>query len=241
MHFWKFLYLILTILLVGCNNRINFTTEEEDYIKNHTVTWSAGENRHPYVYLSREGVPLGISVEYMELISRKTGLKFQMINHGILAEELEQLKHKNVEMITSVRPTPERAEYALFTRPYIFIDTVMLKRTNYPKSVGIGKAYAVRSYLEVARKDLEIREFIDDEQSFLAMNSGKIDAVVMDSLNARSLLNKYRMKYDTVSVPYEYPLCFATGKDNAILRSIIDKALTHITQEEHEAIRRKWM
>ena len=242
MWVWKILLIIsTTFMLLSCNAQYDYTAEEKEYIQTQTVLWASADNFYPFIYIDTDGQSAGISKDYMNLITKKTGLKFTMASHGQLMDQLDQLKHGSIEMITSIRTTPERAVYASFTRPYIFADTVMIKRTNIPRNVGIGKGYAVKNYLEIERKDLKIVEFENDEQAFKEMQRGDIDSVVVDAVSAKFLIKKYRAMYDVISVPYEYPLSFAVRKDDARLRVILDKAIASITPEEHTEIRRKWM
>ncbi len=242
MWIWKILLIISTsFMLLSCDTQYDYTVEEKEYIQSQIVSWAAEDNFYPFIYIDTDGQAAGISKDYMDLITKKTGLKFTMASHGQLMDELDQLRRGSVEMITSIRTTPERAVYASFTRPYIFADTVMIKRTNIPRTVGIGKGYAVKNYLEIERKDLKLMEFENDEQAFKAMQRGEIDSVVVDAVSAKFLIKKYRTIYDVVSIPYEYPLSFAVRKDDARLRVILDKAIALITPEEHEEIRRKWM
>jgi ABC-type amino acid transport substrate-binding protein len=242
MWIWKILVAVsISILLASCSNRVDLTQEELDFVTEHTVIWAAEDNSSPLIFVNPQGEPDGISKDYLDLITKKTGLRFKMVLRGQLMDELNSLKLGSVELVTSVRPTPDRAEYASFTRPYVFAETVMMKGVNHPKTVGIGRGYAVKNYLEIERKDLKIVEFSNDEEAFRALQLGEIDSVVVDSISAKSLIKRYRAMYDTIIIPYEYPLSFAVRKDNTLLRAVLDKALSSITPEEHEAIRKKWM
>lgn len=241
MHYWKMLSVVLVLFLSGCNVRSDLTQKERDYVNTHTVVWAAEDNYYPFVYVDRFGVPHGISVDYMKLISEKTGLQFRMAAHGQLSNELSNLRDGRIDLVTSIRTTPERSHYATFSRPYILVDLVMIRRLNTPKTVGVSRAAAAEDYLKAARKELKVVEFDDDEHAYKALVDGTIDSAIMDVISLSAQVAKFRVEFDKSTVPFEYPLAFATTKENEILRSILDKAITDMSDDDHEGIKTKWM
>jgi ABC-type amino acid transport substrate-binding protein len=236
---WQLLF--LAILVSSCAPKHEYTEVEKNYIATHVVEWCARPTSYPYEFLTDDGTFKGLSVDYLELISQKSGIKIRIAAEATMSECQVLLKAGMIQMVSAVRPTPERSEYSTFTRPYVYVETVMLKHTNNPKTVGIGRAYAVKMYLENDRKDLVISEYDDDEQAVKAMLAGGVDSVVMDTESAKMLRKKYRLEVDQVTVPFEYPLSFAFRPGDTVLRGIFDKAISDITDEEHARIRRKWM
>lgn len=241
MQLWRVLILVCLLFFSGCDVKSDLSLEEKNYIDTHTILWAASDNYYPFIFIDKNDEPKGMSVDYMRIISQKTGLKFRMIGHGQLSTNLDNLKDGNIDLITSLRPTPDRSHYAIFSRPYIVVDLVLIKRVNIPKTVGVGRGYAAIDYLKAARRDLKIVEFSNDENSYKALISGEIDSAIMDVPASTIFARNYHMEFDKTSIPYEYPLSFATSKENVILRSILDKALTSINETEHEGIRAKWM
>lgn len=241
MRVWKLLLILCIVTLSGCSVRSSLTQAERDYIHTHTVVWAAGDTYYPFMYVDKNSMPHGIAIDYMALITRRTGLQFRMGVHGQLPELLSALKSGQVDMVPSIRTTPERAAYASFTRPFILVDLVLLKRIRDPKTVGVAKSSAARVYLSAARKDLAITEYEDNTEAYRALMDGRIDSCVMDVMVATALANRFDTEFDKSSVPFEYPLSFATAKDNIILRSIIDKALNSLSIDEQERIRIKWI
>jgi len=233
--------ILIAVMLSACSQPHEYTPEEKKYIATHTVEWCARTTSYPYEFLNEEGHIIGLSTDYLNLISKKSGIRFRISTQGTMVECQALLKAKTTQMVSAVRPTPERSVYSTFTRPYMYVETVMLKAVNEPKSVGIGRSYAVKIYLMNDRKDLVIHEYVDDEQSLQAMLSGKIDSVIMDTESAKMLKKKYRLEVDQTTVPFEYPLSFAFRPEDLVLRGIFDKAISDISTSEHERIRRKWM
>lgn len=232
--------IITALLLIKDSSSIDFTKEEIAYIQNTAVTWSAEYNYTPFVYTD-DGKPEGLSVDYLNLISEKSGLKFVPILPGCQLDAcLENVANGKADLTTSVRPTPQRAETLKFSRPYYIIGTVFIKRVFEPATVGVGKGYAVIEYLKLNRPDLQLVETDSDETSIELLIAGKIDSVILDSTSAALLRKKYSLNFDQVEIPHDYPLSFATKKDNQLLVSILDKTISKITDNERQKINKKW-
>lgn len=234
-------FLPLIFAFYSCAPEYKYTPEEKSYISANTITWCVRSTSYPYESLKDDGTIIGSSADYIALISEKTGIKIEIAHKGTMTECQQLLKDGRVQMMAAVKPTPEGSKYSTFTRPYIYVDTVMLKMKNNPKSVGIGRGYAVKNYLLNDRKDLLIAEYTDDEVSVRAMLRGEVDSVIMDVESANLLTKKYRLETDRTTIPFEYPLSFSFRTQDTIVRQIFDKAISDITDAEHARIRRKWM
>lgn len=223
----------------GIETSLQLTVPEVSFAKTGPVKWVAEHNAAPYVF-NDNGVISGISADYLELISKRTGIDFTSIDGGTLTDSLMMLRAGKVDMISSIRPTPARSEYSFFSRPYLYVDCVMLQHVTVNSTVGIGRGFAVKTYLQIERKNLQIVEYDDDESAFNAFNNNQVDAVVLDELTAKYLIKKYKSSYRMIRVPYEYPISFAVTKKNLVLLSILDKAISSITEDDRRRILEKW-
>lgn len=240
MRFWCVAICMISLLIVGCSPPSIFNKEEQAYIDSHIINWAAEDNYQPFIFTDNS-VPKGIAADYLELIIKKSGLKIRLEKSGQLEEILELLNTGPVDLVTSIRTTPDRSKYADFSRPFIYVDLVQLKRTAFPITTGVTNGSAVVNFLKVERKDLLLIEFDNDEAALNALINDDVDSIVLDSVSANRLMRKYNVEFDEVKIPFEYPLSFAVKKDNTILRSILDKTLTTITAEENKRIIEKWM
>lgn len=233
------LCLFTFFLIAGCSQDVSLTKEEKVYIDSHVVNLGVDINYRPFDYM--DGIPKGMAIDLLDIISKKTGLKIRLEQTGQFEDILGNLRTGNVDLLTALRPTPSRAKFAIFSRPFTIVDIVMLKRVNMPVTVGAGRGYAIVNFIEVERKDLFIHEYDDDDISIQALMAGQVDSIVLDAVVAKQLMRKYNVEFDETRIPFEYPLSFAVKKDNVILRSIIDKALSSISTEEQLRIKEKWM
>lgn len=238
------LFVVFSLSMVGCQKKeitYSFTEEEKRFIETTTIRWASEIDSVPLIFVDSTGSPAGISKDYLDLISKKTGLKFVSSHDGNKEEVMLALRNNRVDMVTTMRMTSERFEHVDFTRPYVFSDSVLVKKTNFPKTTGIGRAYAVKRYLVERRQDLTLVEFNSDEDAFRALINGDIESVVMDKFSADYFRKKYNTNFDSVTIKFDYFYSFAVSKELAILKNILDKAIQNITKEEHEEILKKWM
>jgi ABC-type amino acid transport substrate-binding protein len=240
----KILLLFVTVLLLGCSNsgsNLELTKQEQEYVDKTIVVWQPEDNYEPFVSINKDNLPNGISVDYLELISKKTGLKFASSDYRCqLAECLKFVKSGKADIITSIRFTPARSKYLSFTRPYYFIGTSLVSRVKNPVTAGVSKGSAIVEYLILNRQDLTIVEYDSDELAIASLLSMQVDSVMLDKLSAQFMRKRYNYSFDERDIPHDYPLAIATTKNNALLISILNKGISQITENEMEEIDRKW-
>lgn len=237
------LFFVSILFLLGCSveeQPIHFSDKEREYLRSEEILVAVEDNFKPYIFIDK-GIPSGIATDYIDIISKKSGLNISFEKSFCqLLECFNRLKNGQVSIVTSVRPTPGRAKDFYFSRPFIFVGSVLVTRVGEPKTVGIGKGFAIKGYLEIERKDLKIIEFNNDEDSILALLAGEIDSVALDEGSEILLRKKYKFPYTSYTLPHDYPLSFAVNKDNVTLVSILDKVISAVSAEDQERIKKKW-
>lgn len=244
--------MLLVAVLAGCSgsctvdeSKISLTEEELAYVASHpSVTWAVEDNRPPYVFVEG-GVAKGLSQDYLKLISKKTGLKFEPYRSYTFFNSIESLKNGQVDLMTSLRPTPERAEFMGFTPPIAYNGGVYLFRVNHlprsPLTTGIRKGEAVKQYLVTRFPDMKIVEVEDDEEALALLQKGLLDGVVMDEGSADYLAKHSLVSVRKAVINFDYPYSYGYAKDNHILGSILAKAISSITPEDKQKLNRKWI
>lgn len=237
MKFW--ILLACSIFLSGCSNKIDLTTDERVYIQSTIVMVGIEENYYPYIYIDDSKVQ-GLSNNYLELISGKTGLRFINKSQCLVTECFTELNNGKINLVTSVRSTLSRSDVALFTRPYFITSGVIIQQNATPKSVGIVEGYAISEFLPIYAPHMNIVEYDNNEKAIAALIAGDIKSVALDAVSARKLRLRYHFDFDEKSIPYDYPFSLAVEKTNPLLLTILDKAISAITPIEHQRIFDKW-
>lgn len=250
----RVLMLTAATLLFGCSKpgtssevqseRLRLTVEEIQYIREHnTVTWAMEENRPPFVYREHNKIK-GISHEYLKVISRKTGLNFKAISVNNLAEAIDSVDKGKVDIVTSVRATPKRSEFMLFSTPYVYNAGVFVFRQNSnprsPLRAGICRGDASSTYLKERFTDMRITETRDVEEAISLLEKGLLDVAVMNEASADYLSNKSIIRMRKANTDFDYPYSFGVHKENEILVSILTKAIDSISIDDKNQMNEAW-
>ena len=223
------LIIVMCIFIGSCDRRQELSELEIAYVKQNVVHYLVENNYPPYMFIdTATGEPAGLSKDYMDKISKVSGLRFVPARNCQLAECLEIMKRSDGQIITSVRPAPARSVFMHFSRPYLNIDTLLVRRTNEPKTVGVGRGYSIKDYLMRTYTNLSIVEFDNDEHAMNALIKGDIDSAALDVGSNAMLKEKYKYKFHEEILPFEYHLSFGLPLDDFILKSILDKSISRI-------------
>lgn len=262
----KFRYTILLIIcvIVTITSKTAFaesnllTPEENLWLKsrNNTIVVYPEQNFPPYSYENSSGTPQGLSIDYIQLITEKLGIKIQFLPARPLSQILDDVQRtKKGDVITSLADTTEREEYLYFTHNYASIPAVIVVRKDLNKGndltlndlsgkkVAIGSKYAVEQFVRTMNPRIIIEGVVDDESGLQQVVLGEVDAAIIDMGSLSHYLSKQVLNSVKVvgNTGFEYNLAFAVPKDKEILQSILDKGLAQVSDHERQLFSEKWM
>jgi len=243
----KFILLFTTTFFTACTPikpDIGLTLFEKEYIRaNPTITFVAETAHAPYMF--KDGDKLrGMSIDYVRLIERKTGLKLVPVEFSTFHAGLVAVQDKKVDLITTIRVNAERLEYLEFTPPYSLVGGVLVTTApvlELPKSVSIAKKFSVKAWVDSELPFAKLVEFDNDSLSMDAMLAGAVEAAVMDHATYLWLRQNTELPTSATQIGFDYAYNFAVLKGNTVLPSIIAKALLSITAEERAKINQRWV
>jgi PAS domain S-box-containing protein len=207
----------------------------------------------PFSYRDGDGKLKGISLDCLRLLEQKLGVTFQTGEGGTLRSILERVREGRADVLTSLMKTPERAQYLLFTTPYITVPTVMISRKDVPgpdrleemgsRTIAVGDGYAVASYLKNAYPGLRLIPAKDDTVCLRMLSFGEVDAAVMDMASASHIIDHLKITNLRIAgdAGFLYKLCFASRKDLPMLNRILEKGVSAISPSEREAVYNRWV
>jgi ABC-type amino acid transport substrate-binding protein len=206
----------------------------------------------PFVFSAEDGRPQGLSIDFLQLIEKKTGLVMAMSAAQSLNVNLELAKRREVDLITSLRPTPERAAYLAFTSPYILVPAILVVRADSAavtleslthRPVAVGKGYAVEHFVRERYPDVTWVAVADDAEALRRLRAGTVAAVVADQASVAFVSRRQRW-FDLRAlgpVGFDYALCFAYRSDWPELGILLQQSLHQITAAERSAVLARWM
>ena len=114
--------------------------EEQAWVAKHPVLLFAPERDFPpFSFVDSQGQHRGLSADVLDLVQQHTGLKFQAVAAADRAGNIDRLKRREVDLLTSLRPTPDREQFIAFTSAYVSSPAVVLRRRGDHRSGRPGQ------------------------------------------------------------------------------------------------------
>ncbi|MDD3140920.1 MAG: transporter substrate-binding domain-containing protein, partial [Lachnospiraceae bacterium] len=257
---------ILTTLGYGVNTTIyaqekatsatiEFTKEEQQFIKEHPVIQMGVDPEFmPYEFIDTDGKYKGIAADYIQLISKKIGIKMQVQQDKTWAEAYEMAVKKNVDVLPCVAKTTERQQYFLFSDPYYTVQRVVVVQESNDAiksmedlkytTVAVQKNSSHNSFLK-GIPEINLSLYTTPLEALTAVSKGSETAFVGYLATSAYLIEANgltHLKYIAIGSQEEQQhLYFAVRNDWPLLVSIINKGLASITEEEKMTINDKWV
>ncbi len=244
---------IMLVILTSVGATVTFTQEEKAYIKEHPIiTLGADYQWPPFDFSDQNGKPDGLSIDYINLISQKSGLKFN-VESAVWAETIEHMKNKKFDGLTCAVKTTQREDYLTFTTPYLSVPMVIITQTKTQgfktlealrgKVVSINKGSYIHEWLQEKYPDIKLRLSTSNEHSLEMLSLGEVDAYVGNLAVATYIINKNLLNNVKITAKleaFETSVSIAIDKDKPILFSIIQKSINDISEQEAQVIKSKW-
>ncbi len=231
------------------------TTEERAWLNENNGKIRLGPDPHapPLDFFDESGHYKGLTADYVRLIEKKLGFRFEIVRMGAWDDLLKSAKKKEIDVICAAKWTPERDKYLLFTKPFIHIPEVIITRETFKKSVSIEElrnikvtmveGYAVFEIVSKRYPWLDIETSKNDLDGLLKVSFNRCDAMIIDLTMASYLIEKEGIGnlrvagYSDIVID----LGFASRRDLPILNSILEKGLALVTEQERNSIYSTWI
>ena len=232
----------------------SLSREERLWLAANPVVRMGGESDWPPFDFVENGVYQGLTADYLALLSKRLGVKFEMVVDNPWAATLSMLKSREIDAIAAIWETPERESFALFTPAYEELSMVVFSRTENTAIKGIDdlrsatvavvRGYATQNSLATDYPEINQLEVDSTLAALEAVSQGRADAYIGTLAVAAYLLEKHFIS--NIKVAGKTPLedrgiSIGVRSDWPILASILEKGLNSITTIEKIEIRRRWI
>lgn len=237
------------------NSLVSLTQEEKSFLKSNPVIRVHNEKYWPPYNFNENGKPLGYSIDTMNLIAKKIGIKVDYVTGPTWNEFLGMMQNGSLDVILNIVKTPERFKYLLYTKPYANNPNVILSKSEKPykdikslfgKTVAIPKGFFTEEIITKDYPQINLLPLKDTLEIMKAVAFGKADAALGEMAVFNYLMNEHMMSglslsgESIIGNPDFSLLHIATRKDLPILASILNKGVEAITVEEKRALQIKW-
>ncbi len=233
---------------------LHLSEEEQAWIQQHPVVRVAPSPSWPPLDIpTGDGRCIGISFDYLELISQWTGLSFELVPVPNVIEQQNVARRGEVDLLTATAFSPERSAYLDFTEPYVRIPTLILVRKTRPGNlvernladltIAVGDGFASGEYLRNKYPGLRLVFSASDSDSLRMVSFGETDVAIVDMASASYLVERDSIVNLRVAgvLEYEYQAAFGVRKDLPLLKQILDKSLAQIPPQTRASIFDKWV
>ncbi len=238
-------------------NNTNFfnklTLREKKYIQKHKVIRMCNNPEwEPIEFVDHNKVE-GISIDTLDILEKKLKIKFKHIPTKNWAESQQYLKEKRCDILPSAVKTVQRLEYANFTSSYLHFPLAIFTRNDKPIVSGLDdiidktwtrqKGSGLINKLKKEYPFTKVIETNNNKEAFQYVSNGKAYFTISSLPAASSVISKYMINNLHI-VGYTgitYDLAIAVNKDDAVLLSILNKALEDISQSQLKSIVKKWV
>jgi ABC-type amino acid transport substrate-binding protein len=224
-----------------------------------TVRFAPERDYGPFVFVD-DGRVQGLSVDLLERLAPDAGLRLQTLPPAPLAEQLALLRAGGADLVSSLRPTPERAEFLAFTRPYVSVPAIVvvraagaapgggadgpaLLRSLAGHAVAVGQGYGVEAFARSRFPQVRWVAVPDDVQALRGVAEGRQDAAVVDAASAAFVTQRHGIAGLRSAGPigFEYALSLAVPKARTDLVQRLDAAILALPLADSTAIQQRWM
>ena len=254
-------FLLLSLFLpsstwaVSETSPLNLSAAEKEWLTKHpTIRLAFDGYWAPYSFLNEQGEYEGIAVDYVKLLTERIGIHVEVYPHGKWETLFTAAKKHEVDVVATMVKRPEREQWFSFSKPYLTLSNVFITRKDNTaitskSDIAESTVALVKNYFYVNQIleefPLITPHFVGDlHDALLAVSTGTADVAIASPAIADFIARKYgisNLKYPAIYDKDAAQECLAVRKDWPELRSIFDKALAAVTEQERQVIFNRWI
>jgi len=222
-------------------------SQNKSLILGTDTTWA------PFEFYDQAGNYSGISADYMKHAEQQLQIKLTPALSDSWGESFEDFKLGNIDVMSAIFYTKERAKNISFTKPYFEISLVLVSKVNsyYAESLsslngrklGLIKDYVYEDLLRQDHPDINLVGVTSIEEGLKKLQTGEIDAFVDSIAAINYAINKHEVSdvIITAFTPYKLELSMAVRKGLEPLIPILNKTFAAMNEKQHSAISNNWL
>jgi len=239
---------------ISGHNTIKFSVDEQEWLTQHgRLKVLFNEDYLPFSFVDENGQSRGLTVDVLNKISQRTGLRFETGRGSSVNQMIAQLNSGTFDVVASLTQSPDREKLVNFSRPYLATPLVLVAhaRSDAPHNLEelAGKKLAVvfgnvnLSLLAREHPKIQLVPANNLNEAFAMVAQGKADATLSSLISARYIIARTYpnvLKIASTTGTKAGQVAFAVSKDAPELLSILNKSLLSISPEEMDEITNRW-
>ena len=232
----------------------SLTGTEQKWLSEHN-SFSLGTDSAfpPFEFNDEQGEHSGISADYRHYAQEQLQIDLKPTLGISWEEALKEFKRGNIDVMSSIFYTKERAKNINFTDPYFEISLVIVSKKNAfyaesltslnGKKLGLIKGYVYNELIGRDHPNINIEDVVSVQEGLNKLQSGELDAFVdsIAAINYEISKNKITDLIITAFIPYKLELSMAVRKGLEPLIPILNKTLASMNKKQHSTIANNWL
>jgi diguanylate cyclase (GGDEF)-like protein/PAS domain S-box-containing protein len=207
----------------------------------------------PYEWIDEQGRYVGMAADYMKLLEKILGVRFEIVHGKPWSEILNMAKRSELEMLACANKTPDRAQYLFFSEPFKSAFAVIIDSGQggfigsldnlAGRRVAVEKGYFMQEIMSRDYPKIQLVPTLNTTEALKRVLDGSVDAYVGDASTANYMIKKNGFLSLRFSGQTEYRSIHSVAvvKSHPELASIVAKAMASIPKEESDAIFNRWL
>ena len=234
--------------------RIRLTPKEEEFIRSRPhIRIGAMKAWPPLNFTDASGRPSGIGADFIKALNLRLDGMLEIVP-GAFKNNLEQVKARKLDALMDVTPKPEREEFLNFTQNYLTIPHVIIARKGEAyyfsendlegETLALEEGFGNVKFFRSNYPGVNIVEYPDSLSCLTAVSKGAADAYAGNQAVAGYIITRQLLTNLQVQGTLKKQgsiLSIGVRKDWPELASILDKALSDLSEAERQEILRRWV
>lgn len=235
--------------------RFELTPEELAWLgSRRVIRYGADPSWPPFSLRTRHGLE-GIDRDLIELFSTRLGVPFEYVPTESWEETMQKLTRGEIDFVSGFANIPERPSEVLYTRGYATFPVATIMRNDGPfftsleqierhkLTVAAPEGYAPAHYIEERYPGIPLLLTKTSAEALKRVSDGRADVAVENLGVAAHLIRVNGLLNLKISgtTQLQFDPSFGVVSEFPELRSILDKALQSISQQERLRIYDEWV
>ncbi|MFA6962855.1 MAG: transporter substrate-binding domain-containing protein [Opitutaceae bacterium] len=245
---------LVATLARGEDDRIELTTTEKAWVRDHPVVrFGYDPGWGPFSYRDQQGQFTGIDRDFLMLLEKRLGLKFEPVHSNSWPEAYELARAGETLFLVSTADEVGREKDFIFTRAYNSFPMAFVARSDSAalismdqlnsRRVAVAEGYVGSLMLENEHPQVRRVAVASMDEAFLAVAAGRADVAMTNIANANYIIKSLGLTNLKIAgvMPYLFDLRYAVRKDQPVLRDILDKGVASLTARDRQQIVGPWV
>lgn len=229
--------------------QLGLSAKEKQWLKEHpSIDIAMMDAWPPISYTDTKGRPKGLNVALVNMLNKKLDGVLRL-RPGGFKENYQAVKNKEVPALLDITPLPGREEFFNFTESYLSIPHIYVARRDAPfinnekdligKTLALERGFGNVKWFKENYPKIIIKEYADTSTALDAVSRSEADAYAGNRAVAlhiieQELIHNLRLHGRVKKKPVS--LNIGTRKDWPILRDILDKTISSLSDEERRSV-----